>query len=180
MDEKDLVSGCQRADNRYRHYLYDKYANQMMSICYRYAGDREVAEDLMHDGFIRIFEAIHLFEYRGAGSLRAWMTRIFTNTALDYLRKNDLFSSVSLEGRPEPEAVEEEDFELIPADVLMRFIAELSPGYRAVFNLNTFDRMSHKEIAGILKINESSSRSQLTRAKAILAQKVKDYIREHE
>jgi RNA polymerase sigma-70 factor (ECF subfamily) len=176
INELDLVSGCKREDNVSRRYLYEIYAPQMMGICYRYTGDREVSEDLLHDGFIRIFESIHIFQYRGNGSLKAWMGRIFTNVALEYLRKNSLVDPVPLDEIEEPATVSENNFEIIPIEILMRFVTELPEGYRTVFNLHVFEEMSHKEIAKILHINESSSRSQLTRAKAILSGRVKAYI----
>lgn len=176
MNEKDLVSGCQKNDNVYRRYLYEHYAKKMLGICFRYTGDMVMAEDLLHDGFIRIFESISSFHYRGEGSLRAWMSRIFTNLALEFLRKGSFMEPLSSEEWKETELVSEDDLETVPLEVLMKFITELPIGYRTVFNLNTFEDMSHKEIASVLNINESSSRSQLSRAKAILAGKIKNYI----
>jgi RNA polymerase sigma factor, sigma-70 family len=176
MNEKDLISGCQKNDNVCRRYLYERYAGKMMGICFRYTGDTASAEDILHDGFIRIFESIHSFQYRGEGSLRAWMSRIFVNLALEFLRKNKNTESLPSEDWKETESVSENDFEEIPLDILMEFISELPPGYRTIFNLNTFEDMQHKEIAKMLDINESSSRSQLSRAKAILAKKITNYI----
>ena len=176
MDEKALVSGRQQGNNAHRKHLYDLYAQRMMGICYRYTADRRTSEDLLHDGFIKVFESIHSFQYRGEGSLRAWMSRIFANVSLEYLRKNSRQETIPLEEYAEEPPVDSGyDIDLIPSDVLMRFIAELPAGYRAVFNLNTFEDMSHKEIAQQLHINESSSRSQLARAKAILSDKIKNY-----
>jgi RNA polymerase sigma-70 factor (ECF subfamily) len=148
----------------------------MMGICYRYTGDRQVSEDLLHDGFIKIFESIHTFQYRGNGSLKAWMCRVFANTALEYLRKNSLREPVPLDEIEEPATFSEKDFEIIPVEILMRFVTELPEGYRTVFNLHILEELSHKEIAAMLHINESSSRSQLARAKAILSRKVKTFI----
>ena len=176
MNEKELVSGCQTGDNICRYHLYKNYAQQMMGICYRYTGDVQASEDLLHDGFIKIFESIRFFQYKGDGSLKAWISKIFTNLSLEYLRKSNLKKSLPLEEWEETPLVSEKEFETVPTEILMRFIAELPEGYRTVFNLNTFENMSHKEIAKILHINESSSRSQLARAKAILANKVKVYI----
>jgi RNA polymerase sigma-70 factor (ECF subfamily) len=175
-DEQELVSGCVREDNAARRYLYEFYARQMLGICYRYTGNRQVAEDLLHDGFIRVFEAIRVFRYRGEGSLKAWISKIFVNVSLEYLRANARNTTVSLEEWKEPVSFRDEEFESVPADVLMRFITELPPGYRTVFNLYVFEEMPHREIAGILHINEASSRSQLARAKSLLAKKVKKYI----
>ena len=176
MNEKELVSGCQKGDNVCRHHLYNNYARQMMAICYRYTGDMQTSEDILHDGFIKIFDSIRFFQYRGEGSLKAWMSKIFTNMSLEYLRKNILNDPLPLYECEELPSVSEKDFEIVPSEILMRFVAELPDGYRTVFNLNTFEDMSHKDIAEVLHINESSSRSQLARAKAILANKVKVYI----
>jgi len=161
-----------------RHCLYKQYAQQMLSICYRYTGNRQSAEDLLHDGFIRVFETIHVFEYRGEGSLRAWMCKIFVNISMEHIRMNAHRATVSIESRQESEEyIEDEELELVPADILMRFITELSTGYRTVLNLHVFEEMSHKEIAELLHINEATSRSQYIRAKAALAKKVKAYLK---
>jgi RNA polymerase sigma factor, sigma-70 family len=179
MNEKELVSGCQKGDNACRHHLYNNYAQQMMGVCYRYTGDMQTSEDLLHDGFIKIFESIQSFQYRGEGSLKAWISKIFTNLSLEHIRKSYLKEPLPLEEWEETPSVSEKDFEIIPTEILMHFVAELPEGYRTVFNLNTFEEMSHKEIAKVLHINESSSRSQLARARAILADKVKIYIRQN-
>jgi len=147
----------------------------MLGICYRYTGNKQVSEDLLHDGFIRVFESIRLFQYRGAGSLQAWIRKIFVNVSLEYVRTQK--STVPMEEWKEPESIPDEEFESVPADVLMRFITELPTGYRTVFNFYVFEEMSHKEIAEILHIHEASSRSQFARAKALLAQKVKAYLK---
>ena len=151
----------------------------MMSICYRYTGNVQISEDLLHDGFIKIFESIRFFQYRGEGSLKAWMNKIFTNLSLEHIRKSNLKEPLPLEEMEETTSVTEKELETVPEETLMHFIAQLPEGYRTVFNLNTFEEMSHKEIAKTLQINESSSRSQLARARAILADKVKNYIRQH-
>jgi RNA polymerase sigma-70 factor (ECF subfamily) len=176
IDEQELISGCIRGDNTIRHCLYEQYARQMLGICYRYTGNKEVSEDLLHEGFIRIFESIRIFQYRGDGSLKAWISKIFTNVSLEYLRTHSQKINVPLEEWREMESVQDEELERIPADILMRFIAELPTGYRTVLNLYIFEEMPHKEIAKMLHINEASSRSQYARAKALLAQKIKNYI----
>ncbi|MDL2322656.1 RNA polymerase sigma factor [Bacteroidales bacterium OttesenSCG-928-A17] len=179
MSEKDLVSGCQSGDNVCRRYLYDCYAKKMLGLCLRYTGEMTSAEDILHDGFIRIFESIRSFQYRGEGSLKAWMSRIFVNQAIEFLRKGKFTEPLIPEEWKETEDFSEAEIETIPMNILMSFITELPVGYRTVFNLSTFEDMSHKEIANKLNINESSSRSQLSRAKAILAEKVKNYMRTH-
>ena len=178
MSENELSERCRRKDNIARKELYELYAGQLMAICCRYIGDREVAQDVLHDGFLKIFNSFDKFTYRGEGSLKAWLCRIMVNLSLEYLRKNDvLHQTLALDDVPEiVSETKEEDFERIPQSVLMKFINELPAGYRTVFNLYTFEEKSHKEIATELGINEKSSASQLFRAKAVLAKKIKDYM----
>jgi len=109
--------------------------------------------------------------------LKAWIRKIFVNVSLEYLRANAQKATVSLEEWQEQASIQDEELESIPADVLMLFITELPVGYRTVFNFYVFEEMSHKEIAEILHINEASSRSQLARAKNLLAYKIKAYMR---
>ena len=150
----------------------------MLGVCLRYAGDRDMAQDLVHDGFLKIFDSFDKFTWRGEGSLRAWMERVMVNTALQFLRKNDVMNQTMALDEV-PETYDEPDasaVEAIPQKVLMQFISELPAGYRTVFNLYTFEDKSHKEIAQMLGINEKSSASQLFRAKSVLAKKVKEWL----
>ena len=168
MNELELSERCRQGDNRARKELYEQYAGRMLGVCLRYAGDRDMAQDLVHDKFT----------WRGEGSLRAWMERVMVNTALQFLRKNDVMNQTTALDEV-PETYEEPDasaVEAIPQKVLMQFINELPAGYRTVFNLYTFEDKSHKEIAQMLGINEKSSASQLFRAKSVLAKKVKEWL----
>ena len=168
MEEQVLAERCRQGDNLARKELYEQYAGRMLGVCLRYAGDRETAQDLMHDGFLKLFDSFDKFTWRGEGSLRAWMERVMVNTVLQYLRKNDVMSqSAALDDVPE--TYEEPD--------ASAFISELPAGYRTVFNLFVFEDKSHKEIARLLGINEKSSASQLVRAKAALAAKVKEWMK---
>ena len=177
MGEAELIKQCMRGVNAARKELYDTYAEQMLSICFRYTGGMDVAYDLLHDGFLEGFSSCSSFSDRGEGSLKAWMSRIFVNTALEYLRKKDVLKQVvPLDIIAETEEEPPEEIEQIPTSVLMQFVQELPTGYRTVFNLYTFEERSHKEIAELLHINERSSSSQLCRAKAMLVKKVNDYI----
>lgn len=87
MEEQELAERCRQGDNLARKELYERYAGRMLSVCLRYAGDRETAQDLMHDGFLKLFDFFDKFTWRGEGSLRAWMERVMVNTVLQYLRK---------------------------------------------------------------------------------------------
>lgn len=181
MEELELSEQCRQGNNRARRELYERYAGRLLAICLRYVSDRDTAQDLLHDGFLKIFGSFDKFTWRGEGSLRAWMERVMVNTALQYLRKNDVINQASpLEEVPEVyDEPDDDDIEMIPQSVLMQFVRELPPGYRTVFNLYTFENKSHKEIAQLLGINEKSSASQLFRAKSTLIRKVKDWLKDN-
>ena len=110
-----------------------------MAVCVRYSGDRDTAQDILHDGFLKAFRSFDRFQYKGEGSLRAWLTRIMVNGALEQLRKQSLMNEQPIEELPE-DIEDEESLELVPEAELMRFIAELPAGYRTVFNLYVFGR----------------------------------------
>ena len=179
MEEFELSEQCRLGNNRARKELYEHYGGRLLGVCLRYTGDRETAEDLMHDGFLKLFDSFDKFTWRGDGSLRAWMERVMVNTALQYLRKNDVINqSEGLDNVPETyEEPDASTVDTIPQKVLMQFISELPVGYRTVFNLYIFEDKSHREIAQMLGINEKSSASQLTRAKATLATKVREWMK---
>lgn len=180
MEEQQLAEQCRLGNNRARQELYERYAGRLLALCMRYTGNRELAEDLLHDGFLKLFSSFDKFTWRGEGSLRAWMERVMVNTVLEYLRRNDVLNnSVDLD-ISSPGAYDEpttEACETIPAQVLMQFVRELPAGYRTVFNLYVMEGKSHKEIAAALGINEKSSASQLARAKAALADKIRKWMK---
>ena len=159
--------------------LYDRYAPSLLSLCYRYAGNMQDAEDILHDGFIRIIKGLPEFQPRPGGSIEAWMKRIMINAALNFIRdhakeKNhldldSLHERISL-------AEEEGDFDLahlpVTQDQILRLIGELPAGYRIVFNLYVFEEYSHKEICRQLNCTESTSKSQLSKARAVLRTRI--------
>ncbi|MBP1615691.1 MAG: putative polymerase ECF-type sigma factor [Bacteroidetes bacterium] len=178
MEEFELAEHCRRGENSARKELYERYASRLLGICLRYVGDRDAAQDVMHDGFIKIYSSFDKFSWRGEGSLKAWIDKVMVNTALQFLRRNDVMSlALNIDEVAEiSEQPEASEVEAIPKKKLMEFIAELPPGYRAVFNLYMFEEKSHKEIALLMGINEKSSASQLFRAKQVLAKRIKEYI----
>ncbi len=178
MSEQELAEGCKKGDNLARKELYELFAQPMLCLCFRYVADLEQAQDLLHDGFLKVFSSISSFTYRGEGSLGAWMSRVFTNQVLGFLRAGkSLPSQVSLETVADTAEEEEPDADRLPIDVLMRLVAELPPGYRTVFNLYVFEEWSHKEIAAYLHIQEKSSASQLNRARKMLKERVRNYLK---
>ena len=178
LSEKDLARLVDHGDYRGQKELYDRYAGQLTAVARRYLADDEAVKDVLQDAFISIYQKIGSFRYRGEGSLRAWVTRIVVNGALQQLRREKKHSDVDLlpdmPDEPFPET------EGIPSGVLQQMIEALPEGYRTVFNLYVFEDKSHKEIASLLGIKENSSASQLLRAKARLAQEIKEYRKEND
>ena len=182
MEEQELAERCKQGDRTAYQVLYERYAGRLLSVCLRYTGDSDTAEDLLHDGFLKLFASFRKFTWRGPGSLRAWMERVVINVVLQYLRRNDVMNQAAtlddtsdIYDEPDPSIID-----MIPQDVLMQFVRELPPGYRTVLNLYVFEGKSHKEIAALLGINEKSSASQLTRAKASLATKIRNWVKKYE
>lgn len=160
-------------DARGRRELYLRYAGALTAVASRYLADADAVKDVLQDAFIRIFERFGSFHYRGEGSLRAWMSRVVANGALQVLRKQNRLLSV--QELPDIIRDEDPDVDSVPMDVLQDMISRLPDGYRTVFNLYVFEEMKHKEIAALLGIKENSSASQFLRAKALLAKEIKEY-----
>jgi RNA polymerase sigma-70 factor (ECF subfamily) len=164
--------------------LYDQYAPAFLSVCYRYCGNRDDAEDILHDGFIKIIQKIHTFKMRSDGSLEAWMRRIVVNTALNFLRsrlkeKNFVDIDPILERtdfHDEAEADHEEIYLQVDRERIMELVCELPAGYRSVFNLYVFEQYGHREIAELLGFSENTSKSQLSKARALLRKKMNQLV----
>ena len=182
-DEETLVKQCRAGNDLARKSLYLVYAKQLLAVCYRYCGDVDLAHDLLHDGFIKVFTTIDRFEWRGKGSLELWMKSVVAHVCYDYLLAKKAKNEVELredndmDVPDEATLDDEEGAAQLSESQLMGFIAELPEGYRMVFNLFVFEKKTHKEIAEILGINEHSSTSQLHRAKYMLAKRINEYIK---
>lgn len=155
--------------------LYRQTASKMMAVCMRYAKDRMEAEDVLQMGYVKVFQKIN--EYRGEGSFEGWMRRIMVNTAIESYRKNlRALNVVSVEDayeQPSQGAGSYQDaFSRLGMQDLMKVIQKLADGYRMVFNMYIIEGYSHKEIAETLGISEGASKSQLSRARAILQQEI--------
>ena len=179
--EAELVRRVKKEDSGAARALYEAHARYLAAVCSRYVDDPETVKDILQDSFIKIFAGIRHFEWRGEGSLRAWMRRIVVNEALMRLRERSRSAETALpEEVPEPVPDEEPDVEGLSAPVLHEMIRSLPEGYRTVFNLYVFEQRSHREIAGLLGISENTSCSQLSRARALLAGKIRKYRKERE
>ena len=175
MDENQLIAGCLNGDRNCQKKLYDVYSRKMMGVCLRYAGDWETARDLLQDGFVRVFTSLD--SYSGTGSFEGWMRMVFVNGALEYLRKRDVLrNAVEIESMYDLPDETETAVSKISADELMKIVQSLPEGFRAVFNMFAIEGYSHREIAEMLHITESTSRSQYTRARKWLQERIeKEY-----
>ena len=174
--EQSLSERCRRAERLAFKELYDTYAGRLLSLCSRYVGTRAAAEDILQDSFIKIIQTFGSFRYRGPGSLYAWMSRITVNRALDAVKQDCRIQTVPIDVRETDVGIEDNDIGAVPQEELLKMIRELPPGYRTVFNMYALDGYSHKEIGRALGIKERSSSSQYMRARALLAEKIKDYL----
>lgn len=155
--------------------VYSSYVHYLSAVCARYIPNDEDVKDVLQESFLRIFDGIGSFEYRGKGSLKGWLTKITVNEALKFIRRNDKIEFVDISSHQDIQPEEEPDIDSVPSSVIFRLIRELPDGYRTIFNLYVIENRSHKEIAALLGIKESTSASQLHRAKSLLATKIRQY-----
>ncbi len=167
-----LIAG---GDEKATGMLYSQYVRYLTAVCSRYIRSDEDVKDVLQDCFIKIFSSIKSFEYRGEGSLKGWMTKIVINETLKFIKRNSRLDFVELNNGGMDMPDEEPQMEGIPSSVIYQMIRALPDGYRTIFNLYVIEEKSHKEIADLLNIKESTSASQLHRAKAILADKIRQY-----
>lgn len=175
-EELTLIEKVAAGEMRATRQLYDQTVGRMTSVCSRYIRDSDTVCDILQESYIDIFTQISKFKYLGEGSLQGWMTRIVANKSVDYIKKNvrnsNLITEADLPDIPEDSEVETNN---IPLQVLHQMIQDLPLGYRTIFNMYVMECFDHKEIARTLGIKESSSASQLHRAKKMLAQKIREY-----
>ena len=167
MTEELMLAGCLNNNAASQEALYNRFSPRMLGVCYRFAKNREDAEDMLQEGFIKIFSQIH--QYRSEGALEGWIRRIVVHTCINVLKKNKKFSdSVDITFANAVGIREESIPSIMQAKEVVECIRLLPIGYRTVLNLYAIEGYSHKEIGDVLDIEESTSRSQYTRAKAML------------
>jgi RNA polymerase sigma-70 factor (ECF subfamily) len=165
-----IIAGCIKNDRVSQEKLFKLFYGKLMVVCTRYTGDKDSAQEILQEGFIKIFDKIATFESNG--SFEGWMRRIVTNTALDFIRKhkkNMWVEETEVNTKedyidPYEESSFEESFQL-KAEFALEAIQQLSPAYKTVFNLYVMEEYSHKEIAELLGISEGTSKSNLAKAK---------------
>ncbi len=175
---REIVDGCIRGKRAYQKKLFEMFYGKMMGICYRYAKDKDEAQDMVQNGFIKVFKKLDVYNFDG--SLEGWIRRIMVNTAIDQIRKNkrepflmDDETRVQNEEEEIPFAEEEMEFDTkLKAETAIKAISELSPAYRTVFNMYVMEGFTHKEVAKYLGISEGTSKSNLAKAKQKLRAKL--------
>ncbi|HRO75369.1 MAG TPA: RNA polymerase sigma factor [Crocinitomicaceae bacterium] len=173
MDKKEkldnIIQGCLREERTSQEALFKFFYSKMLTICLRYTSDRDTAQELLQDGFIKVFEKLRVYE--NTGSFEGWVKRIIVNTCIDYYRKakrNPLLYDDDTAFKDEDfelQNIDNEDLSELNTSVIMEEIANLSPAYRTVFNLFVIENYPHKEIAEMLGITEGTSKSNLAKAK---------------
>lgn len=165
-----LLDGCKKGDRKAQESLYKALASKMMGVCMRYAKDTFEAEDILQMGFVKVFQKVS--EFRSDGSFEGWIRRIMVNTAIETYRKN--LRSLNVVDIDEVYDQPQSTFDMgkLELNDLMKLVQQLSNGYRIVFNMYAIEGYSHKEIAKELGISEGASKSQLSRARAILKDKI--------
>ena len=169
LDLKSILNGCLTGEKTDQELLYNRYASAMFAICLRYAKDYHSAEDILQEGFIKVFGKLN--DYRGDGSFEGWMKRIFINTAIEQNRKSLTHRYVNLNEEFQI-SIRPSTLEKLLKDDLIQVIQTLPNGYRNVFNLYVIDGYNHREIAKLLKITEGTSKSQLARARNTLKKRI--------
>lgn len=167
MNEQAILQGCLRKDPLCQRELYNHFSPRMLSVCYRFSQSREDAEDMLQEGFIKVFTQLQTFE--GKGAFEGWIRRIIVHTCINFLKKHKKFNeSIGLEYAEDLSAKEESIASVMQGRQVIECLRQLPMGYRTVLNLYAIEGYSHKEIGEMLEIGESTSRSQYTRAKAML------------
>jgi len=165
-----LIEGCARGDRQSQSQLYAQLSQKMFVVCLRYSRNREEAEEILQEGFIKVFEFIH--QYKFAGSFEGWVRKIMVNCALQKYRSKKLHAVVDIDPATIENLGNENIISQIGTKELLKMVQQLPPSYRMVFNLYVFEGMKHREIASHLNISEGTSKSNLSDARAILQKAV--------
>lgn len=169
----DIIQGCLDGNAEAQEVLYNTFSAKMFGLCLQYTNEYEEAKDILQEGFIRVFT--NLNQYNQKGSFEGWIRRIMINTALEKYRDKNYLARVDDEIEKREEIIEVDIVDDLSAQELMKFIHDLSPKYRMVFNLYAIEGYSHKEIGVLLNISEGTSKSNLSRARTILQEKIFNY-----
>jgi RNA polymerase sigma factor (sigma-70 family) len=171
MDDTTLVIECVKGNIRAQRELFDKYAQKMLGVCMRYTKNTEQAEDILQDGFIKVFNKLK--DFKNEGSLEGWVRRVMVNTALDQIRKNGkLLGNINIDDVGYKIENNAFTLEKMMAEDLMKLVQSMPEGYKVVFNMFAIEGYSHGEIAKTLGISENTSKSQYSRARNYLKERL--------
>ena len=172
MSDQQIIEGCAKHNRKAQQVLYDKYSRLLLGICMRYSSDKAEAEDILQESFLKIF--FNIKDYSGTGSFVGWLRKVVVNTAITHYHKNLKFRyHVEIDEYISVETgVSSFEEAFFTSDELFRVLNELPPGYRMVFNLYAIEGYKHKEIAELLGIDTNTSKSQYSRAKAVIREKL--------
>ena len=168
--DQDIILGCIKGDRKFQELLYHTFSSKMFSVCLRYAGEYSTAEDLLQEGFVKVYKNIEKF--RSEGSFEGWIRRIFVNNSIEHFRKKANLYVVQETEALTYEYYDDNAIQKLMKEDLMKLIQSLSSGYRTIFNLYVIEGYSHKEIAEMLGVTEGTSKSQLARARYLLQKKI--------
>ena len=173
--ERQLLDAIRSGDRQAMRRLYDRFSGYTMAVALRYVPDREDVRDVLQDSFVKILTSIQTFDYRGEGSLKAWVARVVANRAIDWIKEHEKITNIT---DITEEMIDDgvPDVDEIPPDLLNQMIGRLPAGCRMVLNLFVFEQLSHKDIAQRLGIKEDSSASQFFHAKKLLKGMISDYL----
>jgi len=178
LSEEQLLDKCLKKDREAQNILYKKYAPKLFGTCLRYAKNYTDAEDILQEGFIKIFK--YLKDFRNEGNFEGWMRKIIITTAINfYKRKSLLNKNVDPEHLNTPSVATPDAISLLSNEELLSIVQELPEGYRMVFNLNSIEGYSHKEISEMMNISINTSKSQLSRARNALQNKLVQMLNIH-
>lgn len=171
MDDTTLVIECVKGNPRAQRMLFDRFSSKMLGVCLRYAKDSEQAEDILQDGFVKVFTKLK--DFKNEGSLEGWIRRVMVNTALDQIRKNTkTLGDVSVDDVQYKIENNDHIAEQLMAEDLLKLVNSMPDGYKVVFNMFAIEGYTHREIADTLGISESTSKSQYSRARAYLRERI--------
>lgn len=169
---EEIIQGCAKGKRESQEMLFNTFSKKMFAVCLYYSKNKDEAEDILHNGFLKIFENIK--QYKGRGPFEGWVRKIFVNTALEKYRKQTFLTAVNDQIEYEYMIEDADIISKLSSEELIKMIQELSPAYRMVFNLYAVEGYSHDEISKQLKISEGTSKSNLARARKILQNKFRE------
>jgi len=173
LELEEIIEGCYKGSRKHQEALYNMFSAQMFGVCLTYTKDRALAQDILHDGFFKVFKKFD--KYNDSWAVGAWIRRIIVNTAIDHFRKTNRMSNVDFQESAYLAGTHDEVVDISKTNDLSEIINMLPKGAKTIFNLYTIEGYKHKEIADMLNISIGTSKSQLSKAKSVLRELVNKY-----